>query len=370
MNKAITSNLCNNCSQEYETLSNNSKFCSTKCRNQAKIKNKIKSENLELLEDYLICKWDNGITLSSMKKYVSNTFSKDKWVEYMNQYPNDLLQPISYTNRTCKHAKAGVHMKTDKFRKQVSQAMTGENNPNHKSKTTEEVRKSRSPFSKDFHKYKTDEDREKFIESVNYEDRLTSTQLEWWIAKFDGDIEKAIKEYKERQTTFSLDICIQKYGKEKGTAIHTERQEKWQKSLYDNGNMKVGYSKVSQELFNKLYVYFKDHKIMYATLNKEFFTYDTAMKRAYAFDYVDRTTKKVIEYNGDLFHANPSRFTENEQPNPFKSITSKEIWKNDKTRIEYITKMGFNVHIVWDSNYRKNPEKEIQKCLAFLREEN
>jgi len=358
MNKVITSNLCNNCSQEYETLSNNSKFCSTKCRNQAKIKNKIKSENLELLEDYLICKWDNGITLSSMKKYVSNAFGKDKWIEYMNQYPNDLLQPISYTNRTCKHAKAGVHMKTDKFRKQTSQAMTGENNPNHKSKTTEEVRKSRSPFSKDFHKYKTDEDREKFIESVNYEDRLTSTQLEWWIAKFDGDIEKAIKEYKERQTTFSLDICIQKYGKEKGKKRFAERQYKWQKKY-----KKTNFSKISQELYWSLYEELKlsRYTFYFAQYNKGEKD-ESGKNHEYSLkleatsikpDFFIPELNKIIEFDGVYWH----------RKNP-------ENISRERKRDEQIKKANYKVLHINERLYKENPEKEIQKCLAFLREEN
>jgi len=32
----------------------------------------------------------------------------------------------------------------------------------------------------------------------------------------------------------------------------------------------------------------------------------------------------------------------------------------------YFKKYGFKVLVVWDSDYRTNPEKEIKKCMNFL----
>ena len=42
----------------------------------------------------------------------------------------------------------------------------------------------------------------------------------------------------ERQRTFSKEICINKYGEEKGIEIFNKRQNLWQKNLNENGNLK------------------------------------------------------------------------------------------------------------------------------------
>ena len=80
------------------------------------------------------------------------------------------------------------------------------------------------------------------------------------IYKYYWDEEEARKILAERQCTFSLQTCIDKYGKEEGTKIFNERQEKWQNTLSSkpfeelerikkakmlNGR---GYSKISQKL--------------------------------------------------------------------------------------------------------------------------
>ena len=54
--------------------------------------------------------------------------------------------------------------------------------------------------------------------------------VEYWIAK-GFNAEEAAQKVKEVQSTFSKDICILKYGTEKGIQIWTERQEKWQATL-------------------------------------------------------------------------------------------------------------------------------------------
>jgi len=57
----------------------------------------------------------------------------------------------------------------------------------------------------------------------------TSTQLGYWLKKGYSN-EEAKENVKKRQITFSLEICIKKYGKEKGTEIFNERQRKWLES--------------------------------------------------------------------------------------------------------------------------------------------
>ncbi len=53
-----------------------------------------------------------------------------------------------------------------------------------------------------------------------------------------------------------------------------------------------------------------------------------------------------------------------------KNIKSEEIWKKDQLKINKAKEYGFDVLIIWDSEYRDkgidNKEKVIQKCINFL----
>jgi hypothetical protein len=196
--------------------------------------------------------------------------------------------------------------------------------------------------------------------------------IEYWINKGFSIEESKIK-VSESQNKFSLVKCIEKYGEEDGKKIFTERQKKWQESLYKNGNLKSGYSKVSQDLFFDLLKYYENiedlNYVMFAKKGGEFVL--TSDEGFYRYDFTDLLNKKIIEYNGDNYHANPDTYTISETPNPFrKNITSEDIWKRDCVKIKLANKYKFDVLVIWDSEYKKNKEKVIEKCLKFLKNEN
>lgn len=75
--------------------------------------------------------------------------------------------------------------------------------------------------------------------SVNYnsdaikkaaDNRRYNTRIEYYLNKGYTQEESELL-LKERQTTFSLEKCIEKYGEELGVEIFNNRQEKWQNTL-------------------------------------------------------------------------------------------------------------------------------------------
>ena len=77
--------------------------------------------------------------------------------------------------------------------------------------------------------------------------------------------------------------------------------------------------------------------------------------------------KKIIEFNGDIFHGNPSIFSKDDKPNPFdKKITCEDMWRNDKRKIDFIKEEGFEVLTIWENDYRLNKNEIIEKCKKFL----
>lgn len=198
----------------------------------------------------------------------------------------------------------------------------------------------------------------------------TQSQIFYWINKGYSENEASLK-LKERQTTFSLKKCIEKYGEENGIKKFTERQNKWKNSLHNGGKLKNGYSEISQKLFYKLlefYNFDERKNIYFATKNEEYIL-NKEEGGIWLYDFVDIKNKKIIEYNGDQFHGNPEKFSANDSPNPFnKDIKAKDLWEMDKKKINKAIKEGFEVLVIWDSEYRyKNEEKVIEKCINFLK---
>jgi G:T-mismatch repair DNA endonuclease (very short patch repair protein) len=76
----------------------------------------------------------------------------------------------------------------------------------------------------------------------------------------------------------------------------------------------------------------------------------------------------MIEYNGDDYHGNPNKYKPTDKPNPFrKNITAQEIWDRDKRKKLLAEQHGFEVLVIWDSEYRwGNKQEIINRCLDFL----
>jgi very-short-patch-repair endonuclease len=60
-------------------------------------------------------------------------------------------------------------------------------------------------------------------------------------------------------------------------------------------------------------------------------------------------------------------FSINDTPHPFRTgFTSGQIWKKDADKIKVANDNGFEVLVIWDSEYHKNKKEVIKKCLNFL----
>lgn len=196
---------------------------------------------------------------------------------------------------------------------------------------------------------------------------VTQTQIGYWINKGFSD-EESKEKVAEIQKTFSLDICIEKYGEEEGKKIFTKRQNKWNKSLNEGGNLKIGYSKISQDLFEVLLdKYIDKDSVYFATHNKEY-RLEKEQGGVWLYDFSDIKRKKIIEYHGDMFHGNPKKYLAEDYPHPFrKTMTAQEMWDKDEKKKKAAEEEGFEIFVVWDSEYRwGNKQKVINKCLEFL----
>lgn len=83
---------------------------------------------------------------------------------------------------------------------------------------------------------------------------------------------------------------------------------------------------ISQELFTKIDKRFENRNFKYA-LNVGEFKIKKENGGYYFYDFVDIDNRLIIEYNGDMYHANPSVYNESDNPHPFrKNLKSSDIW--------------------------------------------
>lgn len=62
----------------------------------------------------------------------------------------------------------------------------------------------------------------------------------------------------------------------------------------------------------------------------------------------------IIEFYGNFWHANPEMYEGSDFIHH--NRTAKDIWEHDKERIDILIKNGYSVIIVWEKDYKTNPE--------------
>jgi hypothetical protein len=206
--------------------------------------------------------------------------------------------------------------------------------------------------------------------------------------------EKRWKSYCEKQSFAGCkeEYFVEKYGKERGEKVYRELNKKKALTL-ENFVLKYGeeegiirfqkyinrqassVSKVSQKFFWEIYNKIPpvlQKKTYFKELNSEFGTivFENHVKtNFYKYDFVISSIGFVLEYNGDLFHANPKMFLPEDTPNFFdKKITAKEIWEKDKIKKDYIeNERGYHLYYVWDSEVLQQPERNLENVLNLIR---
>ena len=199
---------------------------------------------------------------------------------------------------------------------------------------------------------------------------LIPTQLQYWIKKGYSQ-EEAKQKLSERQSTFSKEKCIKKYGKEKGLQVWQNRQNKWQNTMKSKPKEEIerinkakrfknSYSKVSQELFWNLYSEIKDdfEEIYFAQLgprkgkditgkNHEYMLFFKDKSIAYP-DFFIKDKRIVIEFDGTYWH------------------NLNEIKENDKLRTRKILNEGYKLLHIAEQDWYDDNNEILKKCKEFI----
>ena len=197
--------------------------------------------------------------------------------------------------------------------------------------------------------------------------RATSKRsADYYIARgFTADEAKSV--VSNYQKFFSKEICIQKYGETKGLAIWQERQDKWQEALNsktDEEKARINRLKISKGITvsKAERLVLKEVLAIIPTAEHQF-TLVASGKKQYIYDIM--ANQRIIEYNGDFWHSNPTKYT-SDFINPRTKIKSSDKWSLDSYKIQFALDQGYKVLVVWESDFKKDKTGTIEKCINFL----
>ena len=184
--------------------------------------------------------------------------------------------------------------------------------------------------------------------------------LSFYVDKY-GE-EEGVKKYslwKKSQDHSSKEFFIKKYGIEEGLKKYKEVGSK--RAFHSDAY----HSKISQELFDTIKNIINettDVEIKYANNGGELKLYDQSKNKPYYYDFSYKN--KIIEYNGDYWHANPEIYSADYC---FKDeIKASDIWERDNRKLSFAKTKGYGVLVIWHSEYKKDKITVLKKCLEFL----
>jgi hypothetical protein len=183
------------------------------------------------------------------------------------------------------------------------------------------------------------------VEGINrfndYKQKQKKTKsFEYMVNKFGYEAAKSINQSKAH----ILENYIFKYGETEGT-INYEKY--WSKQ-------KTYHSKLANKFFTELDKHFDGYTTYFAGKNKE---YGVNLGNRYVFiDYYILELNVGVEYNGDLFHANPLLYSETDII-PIVNKSASEIWLLDnEKKSELLNKRGVQIITVWEYEHTKSRE--------------
>lgn len=85
-------------------------------------------------------------------------------------------------------------------------------------------------------------------------------------------------------------------------------------------------------------------------------------------DLVIKEIKTIVEVFGDYWHCNPLLYDSSFVSK--KGLTRDEVNAKDKNRIQVLENLGYTVIVIWENDWYKNKQKEIQRVIDVINSKN
>lgn len=168
-----------------------------------------------------------------------------------------------------------------------------------------------------------------------------------------------------KSKTNTINNFISRHGKTNGILKFESYIEKLKKNLLYSSKIANEFFNIlinSDNIFGELSVYYSDNS------NGEYGKYCDSVKKYYFLDFYIKELNLGVEFNGDYFHANPDIYEDLYSDFWYTDLTAKEIRINDDIKINALNKdHKITVITVWESEYKKDPEKTINELVNIIK---
>lgn len=202
-----------------------------------------------------------------------------------------------------------------------------------------------------------------------------NTNIQFYLNK-GLSLKEAADLLKNRQRTFSLDICIEKHGEDKGKDIWKQRQQKWLSTMdakSDEEKTRILIAKikngafVSQEsirffspIIDKMPV-----DLTVFTGDNEFYINDHG--KFWKYDFTVLELKLIIEYNG--VHVHPKVSSPETWRHAFTKQTKQEVLLQNNIKRNAAINKGFFVIEVWSDEDITEQQDQVMRLILTKHEE-
>ena len=140
------------------------------------------------------------------------------------------------------------------------------------------------------------------------------------------------------------------------------------KKIIESGraaNLKLlGYSKICMKCCEQLKERFPNDELFYEGHGGE-----RIFPGGFRADFLNHTKKFIVEFNGDYWHCNPAKWNA-EDYNPVIKMTASDKWAYDLKRHRIFESCGYEVYVIWESNYLISETDCIEMILTEINRKN
>jgi hypothetical protein len=240
------------------------------------------------------------------------------------------------------------------------------------------------------------------------EKQRESNSFEYKQQKFGWTTEQ-FKEYNKSRSV-TLEKCIQRHGTEKGLDLwnnYVERQrytnsleyykekyaeeghEKWlaynqekaksskvtwvmekYQVTFDEAVEIIGsraptsHTSIAEVIFVDNFEKLLGTPVPYSVKTKQFCIWNHYVDGPCFYDLADSSRKKIIEFHGDYWHCNPIKYN-SEYVITQNGMTAKQIWERDNLKRQAALDRGFQIMVVWHSDFEARPDQIIEECVTW-----
>lgn len=83
-----------------------------------------------------------------------------------------------------------------------------------------------------------------------------------------------------------------------------------------------------------------------------------------SYDFLLPKYNLIIEYHGDYWHCNPKIY-DKDYINKKKGMKASDIWEYDLSKVELCSNNGYNLEVIWESDYKQNPNIILEKINKY-----